>query len=95
MMLACVLCRFGLRIRLIDAGRGPTPWSKAQVLHARTLELLEQLGIVEPFLQQGRPLHTLSMYTPDRKRLFQFQVGEPDSLYPYMLSLPQRETELL
>ena len=95
MMLACVLCRFGLRIRLIDAGRGPTPWSKAQVLHARTLELLEQLGIVEPFLQQGRPLHTLSMYTPDCKRLFQFQVGEPDSLYPYMLSLPQRETELL
>jgi len=95
MTLACVLCRYGLRIRLIDAGRGPTPWSKAQVLHARTLEILEQLGIVEPFLARGKPLHTLSMYSQDCKRLFHFQIGEPDSVYPFMLSLSQHDTEVL
>lgn len=95
MTLACVLCRYGLRVRLIDAGRGPTPWSKAQVLHARTLEILEQLGIVGPFLATGKPLHSLSMYTKDCKRLFQFQVGEADSIYPYMLSLSQHDTEVL
>ncbi len=95
MMLACVLCRYGLRIRIIDAGRGPTPWSKAQVLHARTLELLDQLGIVAPFLQAGQPLHSLSLYQQDGQRLAHFSVGESDSAYPYMLSLSQRETELL
>ncbi len=95
MLLACVLCRYGLRIRLIDAGRGPTPWSKAQVLHARTLEILEQLGIVAPFLAAGKPLHMLSMYSQECKRLFHFQVGEPDSIYPFMLSLSQHDTEVL
>ena len=95
MLLACELARHGLRVRLIDAGRGPTPWSKAQVLHARTLEILEQMGIVAPFLERGKPLHTLSMYDRDMKRLFHFDIGEPDSRYPYMLSLSQHDTEVL
>ena len=95
MLLACELARHGLRVRLIDAGRGPTPWSGAQVLHARTLEILEQMGIVAPFLERGKPLHTLSMYDRDMKRLFHFDIGEPDSRYPYMLSLSQHDTEVL
>ena len=95
MLLACELARHGLRVRLIDAGRSSTPWSKAQVLHARTLEILEQMGIVAPFLERGKPLHTLSMYDRDMKRLFHFDIGEPDSRYPYMLSLSQHDTEVL
>jgi len=37
----------GLSVRIIDAGKGPTLASKAQVLQARTLEVLEQLGLVD------------------------------------------------
>ncbi len=95
MLLAIELARQGLSVRIIDLGTGPTQVSKAQVIQARTLEILDQLGIVGRFLEHGRPLHRLSMYSPEMERLFHIDVGEPDSQYPFMLNLPQRETELL
>ena len=95
MLLACALVHHGLHVRIIDAGKGPTLASKAQVLQTRTLEILEQLGFVTRFLERGQPLHLLSMYNQEMKRLFHIIVGELDSRYPFMLSLPQRETEQL
>jgi len=95
MLLACALVQHGLSVRIIDAGKGPTLASKSQVIQTRTLEILEQLGIVGRFLERGQPLHLLSMYSQEMKRLFHIVVGEFDSRYPYMLSLPQRETERL
>lgn len=95
MLLGCALVHQGLSVRIIDAGSGPTQASKAQVLQPRTLEILEQLGIAARFLERGQPLHMLSMYSQEMKRLFHIIIGELDSRYPFMLSLPQRETELL
>lgn len=95
MLLAYALARHGLRVRIIDAGRGPTLTSKAQVIQTRTLEILDQLGLIGPFLERGQPMRMLSMYNQEMKRIFHIAVGEPDSRYPFMLSLPQRETELL
>ena len=91
--MACELLRHGLSCRIVDAVENPTTFSKAQILHTRTLEVLEQMGLVEDFLKKGRALHLLSMYTPDLRRIFHFTVGEFDSAYPYMLSLPQHDTE--
>ncbi len=91
--LACELLRHGLSCRIVDAVANPTTFSKAQILHTRTLEILEQMGLVEDFLKKGRALHLLSMYTPELRRIFHFTVGEFDSAYPYMLSLPQHDTE--
>lgn len=93
LVLAAELCRHGLSVRIVDKAAGPTVWSKAQTIQARTLELLEQMGIVDRFLTRGRLLHTLSMYTRDGKRLFQVEIKDVDSTYPFMLSLPQRDTE--
>lgn len=95
LVMAAGLRRYGLSVRIIDKAAGPTVWSKAQVIQARTLELLEQMGIAERFLIRGQRLHTLSMYTRDGKRLFKVEIGEVDSAYPFMLSLPQRDTEEL
>lgn len=91
--LACELLRHGLSCRIVDAMENASSFSKAQILHTRTLEVFEQMGLVEDFLKKGRALHLLSMYTPDLRRIFHFTVGEFDSSYPYMLSLPQHDTE--
>ena len=45
--LACELYRHGLRARIIDMAEHPTAYSKAQVVHARTLELFEDMGVLE------------------------------------------------
>lgn len=95
LLLACELLRRGLQVRIIDVGGGPPLCSKAQFIQTRTLEILERLGIVERFLALGRPLYGLSLYGPDMKRLFHFNIGEMDSKYPFILSLPQNDTEQL
>lgn len=95
LLLACELLRHGLSVRIIDRGQGPTPWSRAQVLQTRTLEILEYMGLIGPFLERGRALRMLSMYDREMTRLFHICVGELDSTYPFMLSLPQREVEQL
>ena len=53
MLLGCALVHQGLGVRIVDAGKGPTLDSKAQVIHARTLEILEQLGIADRFVERG------------------------------------------
>jgi len=47
LMLAIVLARRGVRVRLVDRKTGPTRESRAVVLQARTLEIYDQLGLAE------------------------------------------------
>lgn len=91
--MACEALRHGLSCRIVDAHDGVGAGSPGQILHTRTLEVFEQMGVVDEFLKVGRTLHLLSMYTPDLRRLFHFTVGEFDSAYPYMLSVSQHDTE--
>jgi 2-polyprenyl-6-methoxyphenol hydroxylase-like FAD-dependent oxidoreductase len=91
--MACEALRHGLSCRIVDAQGSSSAFGQAQILHTRTLEVFEQMGVIGDFLRAGRALHLLSMYTPDLRRLFHFTVGEFDSAYPYMLSLSQHETE--
>jgi 2-polyprenyl-6-methoxyphenol hydroxylase-like FAD-dependent oxidoreductase len=95
LLLTSLLFHHGLRARIIELGNDPAPASRAQVLQPRTLEILEQRGIVERFLERGQPLQSLGIYSQKMKPLFQIGIGESDTRYPFMLSLSQREIELL
>ena len=48
LMLGCELLRHGLRARVVDKATEPSPLSKAIVVHARSLEVLEPLGVAMP-----------------------------------------------
>src|SRR3990167_4075928 len=54
--MAAVLQRYGIPIRIIDKKETRTQTSNALGLHAHTLRLLEDLDLVEPFIQLGKPL---------------------------------------
>jgi 2-polyprenyl-6-methoxyphenol hydroxylase-like FAD-dependent oxidoreductase len=45
--MAIQLMRQGIRVRLVDRLPAPEPISKAFVIHARTLEIFEQMGVIE------------------------------------------------
>lgn len=92
--LAAELVRRGIRCRIIDMNDGPSEWSKASVVHARTLEIFEDLGIAEEAVALGRKVHGLSFYA-DAARIGHVSVELLDSPYPFMLGLTQRETERL
>jgi 2-polyprenyl-6-methoxyphenol hydroxylase-like FAD-dependent oxidoreductase len=93
--MACELIRHGVPCRIVDQAAEPSLWSKAQVLHSRSLEVFEDMGVVAEMLERGKPIHGINMHTQDGKSLVHFEVGEPDTEFPHPLSLSQRETELI
>lgn len=49
LMAAHELLRRGITVRLIDAAAGPATTSRAAVIHPRTMEVLDQLGLYDEF----------------------------------------------
>lgn len=90
--LACDLLSRGIEFRIIDKAPAATAFSKAIVLHARTLELLENMGLVEPFLEHGLPIRGSNFYAGG-KRIVHLNMDEIESHYKYALSIPQSKTE--
>jgi 2-polyprenyl-6-methoxyphenol hydroxylase-like FAD-dependent oxidoreductase len=53
LLLAAELVRRDVSCLLIDALGAPLGWDRATVVHERSLQILEALGIAEPFLAEG------------------------------------------
>src|SRR5919205_3012725 len=51
--LAGMLSGYGIRTAVLDGAAGPARHSRAAVVHARTLETLEPLGVVDEMLRGG------------------------------------------
>jgi 2-polyprenyl-6-methoxyphenol hydroxylase-like FAD-dependent oxidoreductase len=94
--MASELARHGVVPRLIDqALEPPVDRSRALVVHARTLELFDMIGVVAEALDAGLVAEGFNLVSPRGRRtrvpLSAFQ--ELDSPYATMLMLPQSETE--
>ena len=53
LLLAAELCRRDVGCLLVDEHSAPLSWDRATVVHPRSLEVFESLGILEPLLAQG------------------------------------------
>ncbi len=94
--LANDLLRRGIRCRIIDSAPQAEQKTKALGIHAKTLELLAKMGVAHTAIERGLKAPGFSLYS-DGKRLTRVDFGEHllDSPYPYVLMLPQHETEKL
>jgi 2-polyprenyl-6-methoxyphenol hydroxylase-like FAD-dependent oxidoreductase len=63
--LACELARRGVPFRLIEAAAGPQPGSRGKGLQPRTLEVFDDLGIVDRVLAHGRMAMPMVITGPD------------------------------
>src|SRR4051794_14762232 len=90
--LAAELARYGVQCRIVDKGTGPTELSKAIGMQARTLEILDNLGIVDEIIAAGHVVHGLSGHL-NARRIFHFTYDELDSPYPFLLNIVQSDTE--
>ena len=95
LMLALELCRHGITPRLIDAHSGPSPLSRALVVHARTLELLDRHGLAEAFLARGEIVRGGALRRQGRvvATVPLGRIGEGLSPFPFLLILSQDQTE--
>lgn len=90
--LACELARHGVPVRIIDQAEAPSDKSKALAVHARTLETFETMGVAEDLVAKGVKVHGINNYAKGQ-RIVHLSMDELDTRYPYVLSLPQSETE--
>jgi 2-polyprenyl-6-methoxyphenol hydroxylase-like FAD-dependent oxidoreductase len=90
-LLASEVRQHGVRVLVLEKDAEPTRVVRALGLHARSIELLDQRGLLDRFLAHGTlyPLRGffagISKPTPDRL----------DTAHPYVLGIPQPTTERL
>ena len=92
---AVALAQAGVSIRIIDKLTIPIHQSRAAIIHARTLEHFERLGIVNSFLVAGIKVHGVAMYGAGNVLLMRPSLDHLPTAYPFMLGLEQTTTERL
>ncbi|KAI1293114.1 hypothetical protein EDD11_008510 [Mortierella claussenii] len=90
-MAAIMLTRLGVPCRLIERDATVSTMSKALSLHARTLEILDQTGLIDRFLHQGHPITNFNVYFNGVRSLFP-GLANSISHYNYALFLEQIKT---
>jgi len=92
-LLAAILAsEAGLGVRIIDQEARTTARSYACALHPRTLELLDEVGLAEPMLHQGRRVETVAFYDHAARRA-EVNLSKLGGGFPFLLILPQSAFE--
>jgi 2-polyprenyl-6-methoxyphenol hydroxylase-like FAD-dependent oxidoreductase len=94
LVLAAELLARGIRTRVIDKGAGVVLQARAIGIHARTLEILDMMGLADRFIQRGQLVRQLRFYSQDRC-LASLEFGRCGSRFGFLLDLPQDQTERL
>jgi 2-polyprenyl-6-methoxyphenol hydroxylase-like FAD-dependent oxidoreductase len=95
LVLAAELARRGVIPRVIDAGPAEVKESRAVAVVARSLELLDDLGVADAAIERGIPLRALNFYHGST-RLAELDITSVDSPFQMDLCIAQwKTTELL
>jgi 2-polyprenyl-6-methoxyphenol hydroxylase-like FAD-dependent oxidoreductase len=90
--LATALAVRGIRVTVVDRQAAGANTSRAAVMHARTLEVLEQIGVVDRLVSLG--IHAQRFTIRDRDRvLVPVRFDDLPTRYPYTLMISQAVTE--
>lgn len=95
LMMACQLKRFDIDCIVIDPKPGIVKESRALAVQARTLQIYEQMGIVEKALEQGTEAKKIKIII-NGKRVYEVplqQLGQGLSAYSFLFILEQNKNE--
>ncbi len=90
--LAAELAKYGVPFRIIDIGRGPTDLSKAVGVQSRTLEMFDVMGIADELIACGNRATSFTICDDD-KQLISLDFSGIGNRFPFLLAVPQSETE--
>jgi len=92
MTAAIELKRAGFDVRIVDKSDRMAQHSQALVVQARTLEQFQRYGIASTAVCRGHKLRKANIWS-EGKSILSFDLDGISSRYPYLLLLPQSETE--
>ncbi len=90
--LAAELRRRDVDVLLIDSLDAPQQWDRATVVHPRSLEIFEALGIVDRFMAAGAPQRAARLHSAGEV-LVELDFSLSGAPYPYNLGLSEEDTE--
>jgi 2-polyprenyl-6-methoxyphenol hydroxylase-like FAD-dependent oxidoreductase len=97
LVLAIELARRGIDHRIIERSPKPCTGSRGKGLQPRTLEVLDDLGVIDRVLVEAREYPAIRRYTGGTAvwegRMDELAAATPDVPYPNLLMLPQARTE--
>lgn len=86
------LRQHGHSVVVVDKQAEGSNTSRASVIHARTLEMLEQIGVTKRLVELGLQLQDFAIRDGDR-RLVPVSFRDLPTDYPFTLMIPQWQTE--
>ncbi len=92
LVMAHELARDGIQCRLIDKAPHRAMESRAIAIHSRTVETFELMRLADAFLGAGHRITGVNMYG-ESGRIAHAAFGMLDTRYPFVLGVPQDETE--
>lgn len=95
--LACQFVRYGIDFVIAEKNEAITPYSKAIGVQARTLEILDQIGLAREAVSRGTIAERARLLTDGEVRgeLDFSNIGKGLSPFPFVLMLEQSKTEQL
>jgi 2-polyprenyl-6-methoxyphenol hydroxylase-like FAD-dependent oxidoreductase len=95
--LACQFVRYGVDFVIVEKNESITPYSKAIGVHARTLEVYEQMDLAAAAVNQGAIAGRVRLLVDGeiQAELELSNLGEGLSSYPFVLMLEQSKNEKL
>ena len=95
LMAALLLHKCGIPFRIFDKGEQQAHESRAFALQARSLELIQSLGLVDEFIKQGMISPGLKLYVNSHLAATMpiDDIGAEDSPYAFVMMLPQSHIE--
>lgn len=87
------LTRRGIKCRIIEKLSTPSDKSKALGIQPRSIELFEDMGVLEDFLREGVKVRAFNIYSNLSTPISHVETKYIRSAYPYFLIIPQNKTE--
>jgi 2-polyprenyl-6-methoxyphenol hydroxylase-like FAD-dependent oxidoreductase len=89
---AVSLAGHGREVTVVDKQAAGANTSRASVVHPRTLEMLERIGVAKRLTELGRPVEQFNIADGDRT-LVPVRFDKLPTDYPFVLMIPQSTTE--
>jgi 6-methylpretetramide 4-monooxygenase / 4-hydroxy-6-methylpretetramide 12a-monooxygenase len=90
---ASELARHGVDARLVEREVRPHHEARATTIQPGTLEILDSVGLLPPFLETAEHVHRVRLYDPDMFELGALDFEGIDCGCEFQCSLPQYETQ--
>ncbi|QDV51818.1 FAD-dependent monooxygenase [Gimesia fumaroli] len=90
--LAVELARRNIECLLVDRNPEPLPFDRATVIHSRSLECFETMGVIDAFLERGLVMRGFNIFANGEK-VAQTSFDSLECRHPYDLNLSENKTE--